>query len=161
MLFENAADYAEFEQTMWQALQRVPIRLLAYCAMPNHWHLIVWPTAVTDLPRFMHWLTCTHAQRWHARKRTSGTGYVYQGRYKAIPIESEASVLRVCRYVERNALKAGLVERAEDWRWSSLWRRCNFCDASLLDAWPIPVPEDWLDLVNAPSASDRLPSPRT
>src|SRR5439155_23281390 len=125
-LFQTPADYSAFEHVLLQAMQRVPLRLLAYCAMPSHWHLIVWPTAAGELSRFMHWLTCTHAQRWHSAHGTSGTGAVYQGRYKAIPVESDLHLLRVCRYVERNALRAGRVPRAEDWRWSSLWRRCIF-----------------------------------
>ena len=147
ILFEQPSDYRAFERVLMQTLQRFPVRVLAYCAMPNHWHLIVWPTAPGELPRFMHWLTCTHAQRWHAHRGTSGTGAVYQGRYKAIPIESDRHFLRVCRYVERNPLRAGLVARAEDWRWSSLWRRCHFC-ADGMHRWPVDQPLDWLERVN-------------
>ena len=155
-LFEAAADYAAFEQVLLQALQRRPLRILAYCAMPNHWHLVLWPAADGELSRFMHWLTCTHAQRWHAVRRTAGTGPVYQGRYKAIPVESDSHVLRICRYVERNPLRAGLVPRAEDWRWSSLWRRCNFCTDDFLNDWPIPTPADWIEHVNQPQTDSEL-----
>ena len=131
-----------------QALQRVPVLLLAYCAMPNHWHLIVWADKVSDLSRFMHWLTMTHAQRWHAQHGTAGTGPVYQGRFKGVPIESDAHLLTACRYVERNAFSGGLVARAEEWRWSSAWRRCNHREDELLHAWPIPVPSNWLESLN-------------
>jgi REP-associated tyrosine transposase len=148
-LFETAGDYEAFEIVLRQALQRVPVRLVAYCAMPNHWHLIVWPAEDGQLQRFMHWLTTTHAQRWHAWHGTSGTGPVYQGRYKAVGIESDAHVLTACRYVERNPIRAGLVTRAEDWRWSSLWRRCNRCADGFLNDWPVPLPSDWLNSVNA------------
>jgi putative transposase len=148
VLFETPGDYAAFENVLGQTVQRVPLRVLAYSAMPNHWHLIVWPQSAGQLSRFMHWLTCTHAQRWHAVHDTSGTGAVYQGRYKAIPIEMDAHILRACRYVERNALRAGLVRRAEDWRWSSLWRRHNMCADHFLHDWPIPCPANWVDHVN-------------
>jgi REP-associated tyrosine transposase len=124
------------------------MRLLAYSAMPNHWHLVLWPMEEGQLQRFMHWLTTTHAQRWHAHHRTSGTGPVYQGRYKAVPVTSVDRLLITCRYVERNALQAGLVARAEEWRWSSLWRRCNNCHLGMLHEWPTPVPDGWLDFVN-------------
>jgi putative transposase len=160
VLFDTPADYSAFEQVMVQALQRVSIRLLAYCAMPNHWHLILWPTCDGELSRFMHWLTMTHAQRWHACRRTSGTGAVYQGRFKAFPIESDIHMLRVCRYVERNSLRAGLVEQAQDWRWSSLWRRCNHCDNGLLDGWPISIPDNWVEHVNEPQSEAELESLR-
>jgi putative transposase len=89
----------------------------------------------------MHLLTVTHAQRWHAFRGTSGTGSVYQGRFKAIPIQSDRHLLLVCRYVERNPLRAKLVEDAADWRWSSLWRRIHGRDAEL-DPWPVPPPGD-------------------
>ena len=160
VLFETPADYAVFERVVLQAVQRVPLRVLAYCAMPNHWHLVVWPAAAGDLSRFMHWLTCTHAQRWHAVRGTSGTGPVYQGRYKAIPVETDPYVLRVCRYVERNPLRASLVPRAEDWRWSSLWRRRNFCTDDFLHDWPVAVPTDWIEHVNQPKTDTELDAVR-
>jgi putative transposase len=155
-LFETPSDYASFEQVLLQALRRMPLRVLAYCVMPNHWHLVVWPRFPGELSSFMHWLTCTHAQRWHAFHGTAGTGAVYQGRFKAIPVESDAHVLRVCRYVERNPVRAGLSSRAEDWRWSSLWRRCNFCDDIFFNQWPIKRPPDWTETVNQPQNETEL-----
>src|SRR5256885_16689856 len=72
------------------------------------------------------WLAVTHTQRWHAFHETSGTGHLYQGRFKSFPVESDDEhFLCVSRYIERNALRANLVPRAEDWRWSSLWRRLH------------------------------------
>uniref|UniRef100_UPI00196B28C2 transposase n=1 Tax=Aquisphaera insulae TaxID=2712864 RepID=UPI00196B28C2 len=94
-----------------QALARYQMRLLAYCLMPNHFHLLVWPREAGDLSDFMRWLTMTHTQRWHAYHRTVGTGHLYQGRYKSFPVQSVEHFLTVCHYVERNALRAGLVER--------------------------------------------------
>ena len=99
-LFESPSDYAAFEQLLFDARERVPLKLYSYCVMPNHWHLIVCPTADGNLSRFMHWLTVTHAQRWHAFRSTSGTGGVYQGRFKAIPIQSDdssADGVPICR----------------------------------------------------------------
>ena len=63
-------------------------RLLAYCVMPNHWHLIVWPRKDGELSRFVGWLTLTHTQRWHAH-RTAGSGHVYQGRFKSFPVQGD------------------------------------------------------------------------
>jgi putative transposase len=81
--------------------------------MPNHWHLVLWPRKKGELSEFMRWLTVTHTQRWHASHRTSGTGPLYQGRFKSFPIEDDDHLLAVVRYVERNALRAKLVARAE------------------------------------------------
>jgi putative transposase len=160
-LFETVTDYAAFERVVVQALHRVPIRMLAYCAMPNHWHLILWPTTPGQLSTFMHWMTCTHAQRWHASRGTSGTGAVYQGRFKAIPVAVDDHLLRLCRYVERNPLRAGLVSEAEKWRWGSLWRRCNNCDDGILHEWPVALPADWLRQVNTPQSEEELTALRS
>jgi putative transposase len=82
-----------------------------------------------------------------------GFGPLYQGRFKSFAIEQDRHLLTVFRYVERNALRAKLVQRAEDWRWSSL----HIPQAShegvklpTLSVWPIARPSDWLDRVNAP-----------
>ena len=155
-LFENAGDFTAFEQLLADAKLRVPIPLLAYCVMPNHWHLILWPHRDGDLSQFMHWLTMTHAQRWHAHRGTTGTGGVYQGRFKAIPIQSDHHLLRVCRYVERNPLRAGLIPDARDWRWSSLWRRVQGRHRDFLDDWPISRPSNWVDWVNEPETASEL-----
>jgi putative transposase len=117
--------------------------------MPNHFHLVCAPEEDGQLSDFMRLLTLVHSKRWHAARGTTGTGPVYQGRFKAVPIKSDSQFLTVCRYVERNALTSRLVLRAEDWRWSSLadhWRKSN---EVRLAAWPISKPRNWLQLVNS------------
>lgn len=76
-----------------------------------------------ELSEVVRWLSVTHTQRWHAHHRTAGTGPVYQGRFKSFPVQMDEHFLAVARYVERNAVRAKLVKRAEDWQWYSLWRR--------------------------------------
>jgi putative transposase len=99
-----------------QAVARFDMRLLAYCLMPNHFHLLLWPREDGDLSTFMRWLTTTHTQRWHAHDRTARSGHLYQGRYKSFPVQSGEHLLTVCRYVERNAPRANLIQRAEEWK---------------------------------------------
>jgi putative transposase len=151
-LFQKEGDYAAFVQVMREALQRHPTRLLSFCLMPNHWHMVLWPRAEGELTRFLRWLTHTHTMRWHAHYHSSGSGHLYQGRFKAFPVETDEYFYSVVRYVERNALRAKLVERAEDWRWCSLWLRARGdCDAqSLLHPWPLALPRKWAQLVNTP-----------
>src|ERR1700761_6128475 len=120
VIFDTDEDYEAFERAAAQAVIRYDMRLLAYCLMPDHFHLLLWPREDGDLSQFMRWLTMTHTQRWHAHHGTAGTGHLYQGRFKSFPVQSDDHLLTVCRYVEQNAMLAGLVERAEDWRWSSL-----------------------------------------
>ena len=104
-IFRKDEDYEAFERVLEQAHAREPLRILAYCLMPNHWHLVVWPKAGRDrqVSEFLRWLTVTHAQRWHAHYHSSGTGHLYQGRFKSFPVQSDAHLYTVLRYVERNA----------------------------------------------------------
>jgi putative transposase len=151
-LFRKEADYAAFERVLEEAFEREPLRILDYCLMPNHWHVVVWPNGGSDrqVSDFLRWLTVTHTQRWHAHRHTSGTGHLYQGRFKSFPIQSDEHLYTVLRYVERNPVRANLVGRAEQWRWSSLWR-WRHGDAKarkLLSPWPIPRPANWLGRVN-------------
>lgn len=155
-LFECDDDYIAFENLVAAALAKNNVAVFAYCLMPNHWHLLTSPRADGELSRFMHWLTTTHARRWQINRGSSGEGAVYQGRFKAIPIADDRHFLWVCRYVERNPLRAKLVERAEEWRWSSLWRRHNSCEPSCLSAWPTGEPSDWLTHVNTPQTEAEL-----
>ncbi len=149
-LFESAADYRAFERVLGSAIARSDVSLFAYCIMPNHWHLLLSPRVDGALSRFMHWLTTTHARRWQTARELDGQGAVYQGRFKAIPICADGHFLWVCRYIERNPLRAGLVQRAEDWRWSSLARRHEGREISLLSEWPLDAPVDWIAYVNQP-----------
>lgn len=151
-IFDDDGDYEAFLRVLVEAAARHAMRLLAYCVMPNHFHLVVWPRGDGDLSRFMGWLTMTHTQRWHAHRRSAGTGHLYQGRYKSFPVEDDGHFLTLCRYVERNALRAELVMRAEHWRWSSLGAPNAPAGAvkPALDAWPVARPTDWVERVNTP-----------
>ena len=65
-LFEKEADYEAFERVLEEACERVPLRILDYCIMPNHWHFVVWPQNDDEVSQFFRWLTVTHTMRWHA-----------------------------------------------------------------------------------------------
>jgi len=161
-LFEKPGDYAAFETILGEAAIRTRIRLAAYCLMPNHWHLLLWPRHDGELSEVLRWISVTHTQRWHAHRKTAGTGPVYQGRFKSFPVQTDEHFLTVVRYVERNAIRAKLVSRAEDWRWGSLWRRTQG-DPELsawLSDWPIERPRDWVARVNRPQTALELESLR-
>ena len=156
LLFANASDYRAFEELLGEAAKRVPIRILAYCLMPNHWHLLLWPLQDGDLSRYVKWLTTTHACRWARNRECIGNGAVYQSRFKSIPIEKGPHLLWTWRYVERNALRAELVSRAEDWEWSSLRRRMDTPTDQWLDHGPVPLPPNWAEIVNVPQTNAEI-----
>jgi putative transposase len=118
-VFHERDDYAAFVELMGLACKRVSMRVLGYCLMPNHFHLVLWPPEDGGLSRWMQWLLTLHVRRHHRQYQTSG--HVWQGRFKAFPIQEDEHLLTVLRYVERNPLRANQCDRAENWPWSSLY----------------------------------------
>lgn len=143
-LFDGPDDYRVFVEVLEQATRRLSMRLLCWVAMPNHWHLVLWPEDDEDLSMFMAWMTSTHSRRWHLAHKTVGTGTIYQGRFKAIPVRDDRHFLIVCRYVERNPVRAQLVEKAEEWDWGSASKR-SAATGPRTHEWPVPRPESWGD----------------
>ena len=102
-VFHKPADYDAFIEMMAEASLRHPMRILAYCLMPNHFHLALWPCADGDLSRWMHWLLTAHVGRYLRHYHSSG--HIWQGRFKAFPTEEDEHLLTVLRYIERNPLR--------------------------------------------------------
>lgn len=157
-VFRKDADYEAFERILGEGLALYEIALLSFQLMPNHWHLVLRPGRDGEMSAFVRWITATHTMRYHAHYHTSGAGHVYQGRFKSFPIQDDEHFLTVCRYVERNALRAGLVERAEDWRWGSLWRWLEKPEPEpkLLTGWPIARLPNWTARVNQAMLASEL-----
>lgn len=154
-LFHKDADYAAFERILGEAYDRLPIRMLSYCLMPTHWHMVLWPKSDEQLSDLVGWMSLTHAQRCHAHRKSAGTGPLYQGRFKSFPVKDDAYLLVCCRYVERNPLRAKLVTTAQAWPWCSLARRLAGSPTNWLlapEQWPVPMPADWVEWVNQPQS---------
>jgi len=151
-LFHTPNDFDAFIRVMIESLLIVSMRILAYCLMPNHWHFVLWPAQDDQLSDFMQQMTTTHVRRWQRAHQSEGQGHVYQGRFKAFPIQNDDHFYTVCRYVERNAVRSGLVTRAEDWVWGSAWAYMHPRDRRALPLcdWPTPRPDGWLHRVNQP-----------
>jgi putative transposase len=157
-LFKTATHYRDFLVILEESLAVVAMRILAYCLMPNHWHLVLYPRADGDLARFLQRVTLTHTQRYHARTRTIGYGHVYQGRYKSLPVEMGGHFMTVVRYVERNAQRAALVPKAEAWPWSSVHVRLygDKEQKRLLSPWPMAEPADYLRWLNRSQPNEEV-----
>src|SRR5688572_21797926 len=145
-VFHKHADFEAFVALFEPACERLRMRILAYCLMPNHFHLVLRPYGDGDLGRWMQWLMTSHVRRYH--RHYGGSGHVWQGRFKAFPIQEDEHLLTVLRYGERNPLRANLVAKAEDWLWSSATRpRAGLPE---LDAGPVRRPARWRQFVNEP-----------
>ncbi len=149
-IFHKQADYLAFLRVLDEGLGRYPVDLLAFCLLPNHWHMVLRPRKDGAMGRLIGWVTATHTLRYHAHNHTVGGGHVYQGPFKSFPVQDDEHFLTVVRYVERNALSAGLCRRAEDWPHGSLHRWAKKCDRDpkLLTSWPIRRPSRWVARVN-------------
>ena len=149
-IFFKEQDYAAFDRIVAEALGKFPVHLIAYQWMNNHWHMVLSPDEDGGMGRFLRWITLTHTQRYHAHHKTTGYGHVYQGRFKSFPVQDDAHFYVVCRYVERNALTANLVEKAEDYRWGSLHNWLGSESPIELSRWPLRRLPNWTRRVNQP-----------
>lgn len=153
-VFHHDSDYSQFCALICRAQSRLELPIISACLMPNHFHLVVRPCDANDLARWTHWVFTTHVRWYHAKYKT--TGRVWQGRFKAFAAQQDHHLLTVMRYVERNALRARLVERAEDWEWSSLaWRRESRPRVVLTPS-PVPLPSYWRQYTNEPQTAVEL-----
>jgi putative transposase len=147
-LFAGTRDYAAFLGLIAWAQGRTSLRLLGYVIMPNHWHLVAWPSSASQLSRFMHHLTGAHAALLRRDTGTTGTGHIYQDRYHAFVLDTAVHYYRTLRYVEANPVRAGLVDQAERWQWSSLQERLAGGRLVTDGPVPLPPPDEWTTLVN-------------
>jgi putative transposase len=148
-IFAKPVDYEMFLTTLADAMEQVPLSLLGFTVMPNHFHLVVLPDEGCEISAFMRWFMNAHIRRYHRFHELWGTGHLYQGRFKAFPIQVDHHLLTVLRYVEANPYRANLVDRAEEWPWSSLARQAAKDGRALVSTSPIARPANWLDLVNS------------
>jgi len=153
-VFHNDRDYRSFVNQIGKACDRLPLEVLAGCLMPNHFHLVLKPHEDGDLSRWMHWLMTAHVRRyqWHY----GSSGHIWQGRFKAFPIQRNNHLLQVMRYVERNALRANLVCQAEDWPWGSLAWRLSGNPPEFLALPPTALPTEWVAMVNVAESAPEL-----
>jgi len=148
-IFARPTDYRAFLTVLGEGMDYCPVRLLSYCILANHWHLVLGPTDSGSLSRLLQWVSATHAIRWNRVHKCVGTGGLYQGRFHARLIESGGELVSVCRYVERNALSANLVRRAQDWPWCSLTERLRPTARVHLVTSPFLASDAWVEHVNS------------
>ncbi len=106
-LFDTPFEYEMFLKVLAEADRACPIRLLEYCVMPNHWHLLVWPERDDQLSRYMRWITGVHGQRWRKARGQPGKGAVYQGRYRWVGVQDGQHFDIARQYIRQNPVRAG------------------------------------------------------
>lgn len=147
-IFHKDVDYQAFIDLLLPARGEYGVKVLAWCLMPNHFHLLVQPSEAAQLNRWMQRLMTTHVRRYHKHYGTSG--HVWQGRYKSFIVQDDEHLLTVARYIEANPVRARLTPTAADWQWSSHRTRNAETEGSRPDALPMPLPADWSAFVDSP-----------
>jgi putative transposase len=117
-VFYTPADYDIFVRLIGKARRLLPMRVFSYCLMPNHFHLGLKPYGDGELSEWMNILMNMQIKVHKARWNT--TGHIWQGRFKASAIQEDEHLGAVITYIEDNPVRAGLVQRADEWPWSSL-----------------------------------------
>jgi putative transposase len=115
-IFKGAADRQLLLDIVDQAMSRLDAEMLAFCLMGNHYHFVL-RTRRPNLSRLMRHVNGEYTRRFN--KRHQVVGHVFQGRFHAVLVDSDAYLLEVCRYVELNPVRAGLVDAVDNWRWCS------------------------------------------
>ena len=115
-IFEDDDDRLAFLQTLGQVVAQFNWLCYAWCLMDNHYHLLI-QTPDGNLSKGMRQLNGVFTQLSNRRHRR--VGHLFQGRFKAILVDSDAYLLELARYVVLNPVRAGMVKHAANWRWSS------------------------------------------
>ena len=151
-VFNDAKDYEHFLELLYKSAEKEKVAIHAYCLMPNHFHLLLSPEGEGSLSRMMQLLMTSHVRYYHRKNKTSG--HVWQGRYKSFIVQKDSYYIEVMRYIEANALRAGLVEKAEDWIYGSLYTRIS--SKAHLSEPLVELGDDWKDNVNMTMQIDEL-----
>lgn len=115
-IFEDDTDRCAFLSTLAQVVERFNWLCYAWCLMSNHYHLLI-QTPDGNLSKGMRQLNGVYTQT--SNRRHQRVGHLFQGRFKAILVDSDAYLLELARYVVLNPVRAGMVKRPQDWPWSS------------------------------------------
>jgi putative transposase len=153
-IFYDVVDYSTFLKYASNALDTFPVKIFAYCLMPNHFHFLVRADHSANLSKWVHSLGTRYALLFHHKHET--TGHVYQGRFKSFMIENEDHLNRVTRYVERNPVQAGLVPSSYDWKWSSNYERTRNRRFLLCDEEFRTERSNWTAYVDTPLAESDI-----
>ncbi len=162
-IFFKDDDYDAFLRVLAEGLEKYPVDVFSFALMPNHWHLVVRPNKDGQMGRLFRWVGGTHTLRHHGHYKTRGFGHLYQSRFKSFPVQDDSHFYTVCRYVERNPLRAKLVTSAKLWKHGSLfrWNQTSEPKPALLTPWPIRRLPNWNDRVDEPLSKQELDALRT
>ncbi len=116
-LFPSVQDFKEFKDIIARYKQKFEFELYHYCLMPNHFHLLLRIRRGDDLQLLMKGMSQSHS--FHYKRHYKLSGYLFQNRYKNIPITKDEYLMECGRYIERNPVRAGMMDDPGAYYWSS------------------------------------------
>ena len=152
-VFDNKEDYEYFLELLEIGTKREKVEIHAYCLMPNHFHLLLVPKEEKSLSRLMQWVMTSHVRYYHKKNKTSG--HIWKGRYKSFMVEKESYYLTLIRYIESNAHRTKLTQKAEEWKYGSLYERVTK-KRELLNEPYVELYDEWVQYVNQPLKEGEL-----
>ena len=147
-VFHGSRDYEAFLEIVKEAKDRYAVRMLAYCLMPNHFHMALVPERGEHLSKWMQWVMTSHVRKYH--RHYGSSGHVWQGRYKSFLVQDDSHLLTVLRYIEGNPVRARIVDSAKAWRWSSHRENAGIAEKVLVNELPLELPKGWSKYVDEP-----------
>lgn len=154
-LFFTDADYERFLHLMVVGKSRYPVKVYGVAIMPNHFHAMVVPDADAALSGYLQWVAGSYASHLRARTNTVGHGHVFQRRFWSDAILEDGHFLSVLRYIEANPRAGQLVNRSEEWPWSSVALRARY-EHPLLDPLPVALPREWHIILDLPQPAKEV-----
>jgi putative transposase len=154
VIFNKRQDYKAFLELIKVAKARYDIKIFAYCLMPTHFHMLILPVCAGKVSKWMQWLMTSHVRRYHQHYGSSG--HIWQGRFKSFIIQEDTHLLTVLRYIEANPVRAGLVNSAKEWIWSSHREVIGERPRLFVDKVPIELPQNWNRYVDEPLTEKEL-----
>jgi putative transposase len=115
-IFLDDGDYRQFVYLLGEVCEKFALECWSYCLMPNHYHTALRPEKPNISEALQH-LNSEYGKWWN--RRHGKVGHTFQGRFKAQIVQHERYLLALLRYIALNPVRAGLVDRPEDWRWGS------------------------------------------
>lgn len=116
-VFRDEEDFDTYLKTVIRFKEKYSFKLYGYCLMNNHTHLVLEPVKPNTLSKIIQSITLSHIRLYHSKYKSSG--HLWQGRFKNPIIQTDEYLLQCLKYIELNPVKANIVARPQDYRWSS------------------------------------------
>ena len=152
-VFHKNQDYEAFLSLLGDAKGRHPVKIFAFCLMPNHFHFVLEPSHEKS-SESVHAVAIDEPREALSQAHYGGSGHIWQRRFKSFPVQRNEHLITVIRYVLQNPVRASLCASAKEWNWSSLRR------TELVDAWLVKDQDGWLNELEQPLPARQLDSVR-